>query len=605
MTASITRVRRARTATAALAAATLALGLLASPRPAGAAPSACPAALPVAEVTEGLVAEGLTVDAGRTPEPFTATVLGVLDDGIAPDLDLIIAEAGSPAIDRAGGIWAGMSGSPVYAADGRLLGAVAYSLAAGPSPITGITPAADMLVLLEDGTSGTAFRERVSLPAALAGRVAASAEVTTAEAAAGLRQLPLPLNVSGLGRARFDALAGRLAAARGLHARAVQAAGAPASPGDPSEIVAGGNFAAAISAGDVSQVAVGTTTAVCDGTALAFGHPFLLRGAGLPAHDATALYVQPDSLGGPSKVANPGGVVGTVEADRLAGLTARLGPGPTQIDVTSTVTANSATSRTGLTRVATPLHLPSTSALHLLANFDRVAQRIGEGRSALTWTVAGTDSAGAPWQFRRTNRYADPRDIGLASVTELAHQLAAIDGNEFQDVRIGGVTVEAAVADGYRAYRVARLEQQVAGGGWTPVGATRPVRARSGATFGLRVTLRPYRNRGPVVQTVLVVPVPAGQRGGTGSLLVAGGAEAAEGAGPADPTCIIEPEACGTTPTATSFQGLLTGLAGAVHNHDVTATLAVEAATGLVRREVRRSAPQVVTGVLTVPVIVF
>jgi hypothetical protein len=36
-----------------------------------------------------------------------------------------------------------MSGSPVYAADGRLIGAVAYGLA-GASTIAGITPAADM-----------------------------------------------------------------------------------------------------------------------------------------------------------------------------------------------------------------------------------------------------------------------------------------------------------------------------------------------------------------------------------------------------------------------------------------------------------------------------
>ena len=40
-----------------------------------------------------------------------------------------------------------MSGSPVYAADGRLVGAVAYGLA-GSSPIAGITPAAEMVKLL-------------------------------------------------------------------------------------------------------------------------------------------------------------------------------------------------------------------------------------------------------------------------------------------------------------------------------------------------------------------------------------------------------------------------------------------------------------------------
>lgn len=94
-------------------------------------------------------ATGLTVEKGTVPDPFTATVLGVVENGIAPDLDLIIVDTDSPAIQRAGGIWAGMSGSPVYAQDGRLIGAVAYGLSAGPSPIAGVTPAEDMYAVLD------------------------------------------------------------------------------------------------------------------------------------------------------------------------------------------------------------------------------------------------------------------------------------------------------------------------------------------------------------------------------------------------------------------------------------------------------------------------
>src|SRR5262245_40862802 len=85
----------------------------------------CPAAFPVTDLTVGQTGEGLTVETGTTPDPFTVTILGVLDDGIAPGVDMILAETASPALERAGGVWAGMSGSPVYAEDGRLIGAVA------------------------------------------------------------------------------------------------------------------------------------------------------------------------------------------------------------------------------------------------------------------------------------------------------------------------------------------------------------------------------------------------------------------------------------------------------------------------------------------------
>jgi SpoIVB peptidase S55 len=94
-------------------------------------PDPCPPAFPVAELTPGMVGSGLTVERGTVADPFTATVLGVVDEAIAPGVDLIVVEVDSPAIQRAGGVWLGMSGSPVYAEDGRLIGAVAYLLAEG------------------------------------------------------------------------------------------------------------------------------------------------------------------------------------------------------------------------------------------------------------------------------------------------------------------------------------------------------------------------------------------------------------------------------------------------------------------------------------------
>jgi hypothetical protein len=57
-----------------------------------------------AAATIGASLAVLTVETGTTPDPFAATVLGVLDDGIAPGLDMILAETDSPAIQRAGGV---------------------------------------------------------------------------------------------------------------------------------------------------------------------------------------------------------------------------------------------------------------------------------------------------------------------------------------------------------------------------------------------------------------------------------------------------------------------------------------------------------------------
>ena len=60
--------------------------------------------------------------------------------------DLLLFQLSSPVIDGTGGlkpagIWAGMSGSPVYSSDGALIGAVSYSLNYDNLPVAGVTPA--------------------------------------------------------------------------------------------------------------------------------------------------------------------------------------------------------------------------------------------------------------------------------------------------------------------------------------------------------------------------------------------------------------------------------------------------------------------------------
>ena len=94
-----------------------------------------PDAFPVADLAKGQPVDGLTVSSGNVPDVFAGEVLGVVDDGIAPDLDMIMVRPPPP---RRSTAWAGSgracSGSPGVRRDGRLIGAVAYGLAFGPSP---------------------------------------------------------------------------------------------------------------------------------------------------------------------------------------------------------------------------------------------------------------------------------------------------------------------------------------------------------------------------------------------------------------------------------------------------------------------------------------
>ena len=181
-------------------AAIAAAGLGAAPAQ-SATDASCPSAYPVDSLAKGQAVTGLTVSSGTTPDQFTGNVLGVLKDGIAPGIDMIMVRLTNPEIDRVGGIWEGMSGSPVYAADGSLIGAVSYGLALGPSPVAGVTPAADMQKLLDaTPAAGTAGQpgSTVALPPAMRQRIVSSDAATAAEADSGMSQRKTPVAGTGL-----------------------------------------------------------------------------------------------------------------------------------------------------------------------------------------------------------------------------------------------------------------------------------------------------------------------------------------------------------------------------------------------------------------------
>src|SRR3954464_5446726 len=183
--------------------------------------------MPIDEVKPGMVGVGRTVFEGSEMKDFKVHILGVLKNVQAPKRDLILARLeGGPLAET--GVIAGMSGSPVYI-DGRLVGAVSYSIGAFPKePIAGITPIGEMI----EATAATGTRRpsaaqaRLELPVtpehlasvvrAAYARVAAfadrPADVQTfgVPAAAGaqmgalLRPIATPLVMSGMASATSD-----------------------------------------------------------------------------------------------------------------------------------------------------------------------------------------------------------------------------------------------------------------------------------------------------------------------------------------------------------------------------------------------------------------
>jgi hypothetical protein len=482
----------------------------------GADPAAdCVAPFPVADLVVGDPVDGLTVTRGTTPQGFTGEVLGTLHDGIAPGIDMVIVQVDPTglATTEVKGIWQGMSGSPVYAADGRLVGAISYGLATQQSWVAGVTPFADM-----DDYVGTTPTARVAVDRRTAARVATAAGVSRGQAAQGFVPLPMPLAVAGVS-SRFLHPSAAAAAARPWLRTDTYAAGRAgvAAPGAET-MVAGGNMAAALSTGDVLMAGVGTVTSVCGGDVVGFGHPMNFSGdSTMTLHPADALYVQGDAT--PFKVANIGPVVGTVFGDHTTGLTGRFGAAPSATRVSSTVTWG-ARSRTGTSHVSTavPDDLAMITYLQGAMNHARVIDGTVPGSEVLTLTLTGTDAADRPFSLSWTDRY-------LAS-TDLADEVGMYSaGLAAGIVAMPGVTVDSIATTGTASadktrYRVVRVEQR-RGGTWVRVTPRVPALAKAGSSLKVRAVMKSGKN---LLHVPFAFDVPRGARGKTSMLGVAGGA---------------------------------------------------------------------------------
>ncbi|HET9647875.1 MAG TPA: SpoIVB peptidase S55 domain-containing protein [Microlunatus sp.] len=570
----------------ATAALVLGLGTLAAPAhadpeeppPVGATPLDCPRPVEPADITPGMVGVGWTVVRGSTPQPFRVEVLGVLTDGIGAGRDMVIIEvsdyAGSHVVDAGGGIWAGMSGSPVYVG-GKLLGAVSYGFSASPSPIGGLTPASDMMDLLT--LSGASARRAVQAsergPATVklsaAQRSAVEARSSAPVPGSTLEQLRTPLSVSGLNSKRLGKLRQEFSAAdRPVIAYAGSRATGTVSMATP-EPTSGGNFAAVMSYGDVTIGGVGTTTAVCGPQALAFGHPADFTGkVSYGANDADSLTIVTDQTFGSFKMANIGATVGTVDQDRLAGLRAKLGAGPATVPITSNIVNLDANrQRTGGTQVAEPDYLTLATAYGIWANYDSTFDKIGRGFATTHWTITGTRAGGKTFSVERSNRWSDLSDPTNDPVYEIAGALGDLQSVQNEPVKITKVAFDSDISSAYQQLRVVKLAVSVNGGKFTSASS---LRVKAGATLTVRATVRAYQSTADE-NVLTTIKVPKKGAGRSGSLSVTGGSSAA-GDPQQDAGCLLED--CDAAQNG--LDGAIRGITSPPQNNQVITKLSLD-----------------------------
>ena len=469
--------------------------------------------MPVDEVVVGMRGIGLTVFEGTTRSEFSVEIIGVLENSIGPRRNLILArlEGGPLAETR---VIQGMSGSPVYV-DGRLLGAVSYSMGSFPKDtITGITPIAEMLkndsgpptrvaravprltLPLASDTLTSLFPNQLTRPDPFAvrpGDVSAIGLSADTGAALGvqLRPIATPLVMTGFTADVIDHIAPVFRAA-GMVAM-VGGSVAQLMPDEPLQ--PGDSIGVSLIRGDLSMAATGTVTLVDDGRVHAFGHSFY--GLGAARFPMTRAYVHTvlPSQAISSKIAAVGEVIGTIDQDRSTGISGSLGPGPRVVPLHVSLNAPDRNRVDTFDfeivedEFFTPL-LAYNAMLNLLFTHSR---ELG----AATYVVRGrAELAGHP-PATFEEAFSGQSATVLAALY-LSGPLTALVSNGFEPVTIESIDVSITAHDDVR---IAELERV-----WLD-----DPRPRPGHTVPLRITVRTHR--GDEITRTLMVDLPATARG--------------------------------------------------------------------------------------------
>jgi len=360
--------------------------------------SAASPVMPVSEVKAGMVGIGRTVFTGTTVEEFKAHILGVLENAMGPNRNLILARLeGGPLATT--GVIAGMSGSPV-SIDGRLIGAVSYSLGSfSREPIAGITPIDEMVDATRSTSRrpvGTRARADLSLPlssASLAATLhqmfartnpfaqspadvrfagASTGAMTGAELGAMLRPIATPLVMGGFRGEIADLVSSGFATSgfspmtTGSASRAVTST-APLAPGDAVGV--------GLVSGDLILGGTGTVTSVDGARVYAFGHPFYNLGPTTFPMTRAWIHTLLPSLMSSSKLGSLGEVIGTFDQDRATAIAGTLGAPPSMLPITLVLDTDRGPSRTFHFSVVrdqlfTPL-LTYISVVNTLKSYER------------------------------------------------------------------------------------------------------------------------------------------------------------------------------------------------------------------------------------------
>jgi len=417
-----------------------------------------------------------TVFSGTEPQDFGVEILGVLPGYPGPRQSLIIARLSGANVEKTG-VFAGMSGSPVYI-DGKLVGAIAFSFPFSKEPIAGITPIQQMIDIFEKGSATESLARVATEPrsvsyAELAAtdwkmklpKQAIGSTSLIASVSAGSRLVPLmgqqitpiatPVVFGGISQESLAMFSPELMA-NGLLPVSGAGGGAgitPLAKATEKTLTPGTSISVQLVRGDYSIAASGTVTFRDGDRIYAFGHPFLSLGSSdMPMSETSVVTVIPN-VNNSFKLSVPEAMMGSISQDRAVGVYGQLGQAPKMIPVKINLRTSRDRSETFVYEIAndpflTPLLLNMT-VFNTITSSERA---LGES----TITIKGAINVKGQETIELDRRFSAANSPILAAGS-VASPIGSFLGSGFDDVTIEGVTLDITSTDTKYAATLERI----------------------------------------------------------------------------------------------------------------------------------------------------
>lgn len=483
---------------------------------------------PLKEIQVGMKGYGKTVISGRKIEKFDVEILGVVNNNKINESTLIngksiLVKVSGDVIKRAGGIAAGMSGSPVYI-DNRLVGGISSGWLMTDHTVGLVTPIEEMLEIWnypsandsnENFKTGSIRKWHSDEPIKLGSKTIN----TIIEVPYGLAEAVVPdkneavfaqaaaeLKIDSTGSNKVsESLKAKLNRKNIIVSDNNQKISSNENLSNYFAVISpdyyepGSSIGIQLARGDINVTTLGTLTHRNGEKILGLAHPFLKKGSVEFLLTGAYIHHSFGSVQMPFKIGAPTEMLGTVTQDREKGISGIIGKIPSMIPIKIDVTDKTI----GIERSINYQIVKDTSVLAtvldttIMQALEGAIDREGPGTALMSISVDCSSKSGENFNFRRENLFYSKTDICQVLTNEVTSLIEMITESEFDEVMPTRLLLKVEIERKRRTLTIEKVEIKNSS-------------VSSGGVLDVEITLKPFRETKFIRKVKLPIPQDIG-----------------------------------------------------------------------------------------------